>query len=64
MYTLITFFNDDTAKIEYHENGMLKSQNFVKANSALVWMVKQEKVWKWFKDDEGNEIAIWEKEEN
>lgn len=64
MYILVTFFNNDTAKIEYHKNGMLKSQSFVKANSALVWMIKQEKVWEWFKDDEDNETAVWEKEEN
>lgn len=62
MYTEVTFLTDNTARIIERDSEGLKSRKVVKANQAMCWMVKQGKVWEWFKNDEGNEVAVWEKE--
>ena len=62
MYIKITFFADDTAQIVECDSEGLKSRKTTRALRAVFWMSTQEKTWKWYKDDEGNKVAIWEKE--
>ena len=62
MYTEITFLPDNTARIVERDSEGLKRRTTMEAGPAMVWMVKQGKVWEWYRDEDGNEIAVWEKE--
>lgn len=62
-YIEVKYLSDiGLAKITVRDEKGLRSRHFT-LKQAVNFMFKHGHVWEWFKDDNGNDTAVWEKEE-